>query len=236
MRHKDYALNDNFKRGGTSNSNRGTIHQQQQTSMKATSVKAITDKEGLDKATATPDKLYVNGDTMYVAGTSYWQDVWDDFKIPFGKTSQAQRYKDADALLGKNPQVSNLVGHSLGGASVLELQKNHGEKTFKTNTYGAPAMSITRPDNVNNHRYRNYGDPISIFNRGAESRIKPEVLKHYGMAAAEFYTDGTVDKRAFLNGALAAHSYNNFDNTKVSDQDYIHHPGVSGFFNLYIVV
>ena len=46
-----------------------------------------------------------------------------------------QRYVDADDLLGQNPQVSNLVGHSLGGSSVLELQKNHGEKRFKTNVY-----------------------------------------------------------------------------------------------------
>ena len=227
MKHKDYALNDKFQRGG-SKSNRGTIYQQQPTSMKTTSVKAITDKEGLDKASATTDKLYVNGDTMYVAGTSYWQDVWDDFKIPFGKTSQAQRYKDADALLGKNPQVSNLVGHSLGGASVLELQKNHSEKTFKTNTYGAPVVSWTTPDNVNNHRYRNYGDPISIFDRGAESRVKGDAVKHYGIAAAEFYSEGTVDRKAILHGALSAHSYNNFGNTKVSDQDYTQQPGGSG--------
>ena len=228
MRHKDYALNDKFQRGGSSNSNRGTIYQQQPTSMKTTSVKAITDKEGLDKASATTDKLYVNGDTMYVAGTSYWQDVWDDFKIPFGKTSQAQRYKDADALLGKNPQVSNLVGHSLGGASVLELQKNHSEKTFKTNTYGAPVVSWTTPDNVNNHRYRNYGDPISIFDRGAESRVKGDAVKQYGIAAAEFYSEGKVDSKALLHGALSAHSYNNFDKTKVSDQDYTQQPGGSG--------
>ena len=135
----------------------------------------LTDKDGLDKATAARDKVYVHGNTMYVAGTSNLQDVWDDFKIPFGKTSQAQRYKDADALLAKIPQVSNLVGHSLGGAAVLELQKNHGEKTFKTNTYGAPVASITRPDNADNHRYRNYGDPNSIFDRGAESN-KPVLL------------------------------------------------------------
>ena len=109
-------------------------------------MRALTDKEGLDKAYDRADKLFVNGDTMYVAGTSYWQDVWDDLKIPFNKTAQAQRYKDADALLGQNAQVKNLVGHSLGGASVLELQKNHSERTFKTNTYGAPAVSLTRPD------------------------------------------------------------------------------------------
>jgi hypothetical protein len=133
-------------------------------------INQLTDKEGLDKAYAREDKLYVNGNTMHVAGTSYLQDVWDDFEIPFVNTAKAQRYIDADALLGQNPQVSNLVGHSLGGSSVLELQKNHGEKPFKTNVYGTPAASFTTPDNKDNHRYRNYGDPISAFDRGAESK------------------------------------------------------------------
>ena len=151
---------------------------------------------------------------MYVVGTSYLQDVWDDLKIPFNKTAQAQRYKDADALLGKNPQIANLVGHSLGGSSVLELQKNHGEQTFKTNTYGAPAASLTRPDNVNNHRYRNYGDPISIFDRGAQSNLKTSAFKHYIEAGAEFYNEGTVNPLAIYRGITDAHSYDNFDTNK----------------------
>jgi hypothetical protein len=36
---------------------------------------------------------------MYVAGTSSVQDAWDTLKIPFGKTAESQRYKDADVLL-----------------------------------------------------------------------------------------------------------------------------------------
>ena len=63
----------------------------------------LTYKEGLDKAYAKAGKLYVHGDTMYVAGTSYLQDAWNDLKIPFIKTAMAQRYIDADALLSQNP-------------------------------------------------------------------------------------------------------------------------------------
>jgi hypothetical protein len=33
-------------------------------------ISAMTDKEGLDKACALENKVYVNGDTPYVAGTS----------------------------------------------------------------------------------------------------------------------------------------------------------------------
>ena len=104
------------------------------------------------------------------------------------------------------------------------MQKNHGDKTFKTNTYGAPTVSFKSPDNKDNHRYRNYGDPISIFDRGAESRIKTDALKHYGIAAAELYMDGEVNAGEIYKGIKSAHSYDNFDKTQVSDQSYHHQP------------
>jgi pimeloyl-ACP methyl ester carboxylesterase len=179
-------------------------------------IKAITDKEGLDKAYAADEKLYVNGKTMYVAGTSNMQDVWDDLKIPFGQTSKAKRYKDADALLEANPQVENLVGHSLGGASVLELQKQHADKTFKTNVYGTPTLSFTTPNQTTDNRYRNNGDPISIFDRGAEkSTPKPT-----SMSSITENLKSQVDPFQFWRGLLTNHSYSNFDTNMVSDQSY----------------
>ena len=63
-----------------------------------------------------------------------------------------------------------------------------------------------------------------MFDRGAESRVKPEALKHYAAAGAEFYNDGTVDKTAIYNGITSAHSYDNFDKTKISNHDYHHQP------------
>ena len=60
----------------------------------------------------------------------------------------------------------------MGGSVVLEMQKNHTETIFITNTYGAPAASYKAPDNIENHRYRNYGDPVSMFDRGAKSNLK----------------------------------------------------------------
>jgi pimeloyl-ACP methyl ester carboxylesterase len=217
MKFYDNLVADKFRGGGKNSKNAVYMHPE-------IIMQQLTDKEGLDKAYAQTDKLYVHGDTMYVAGSSYLQDYWDDLKIPFNQTKHAQRYKDADALLGKNPQIANLVGHSLGGSSVLELQKNHGERTFKTNTYGAPAASMTGPDNKDNHRYRNYGDPVSIFDRGAESRVKASALKHYAGVAAEIWTEGTVNPVGLYKGVIDAHSYDNFDDTKVSDMPYHHQP------------
>ena len=103
---------------------------------------------------------------MYIAGTSGLNDVWDDLKIPFNLTSQSKRYIDAEKLLKIYPDTKGIVGHSLGGAVALELQKNYPEKQFKINTHGAPVISINCADR---NRFRNYLDPISIFDRGAIS-------------------------------------------------------------------
>ena len=178
----------------------------------------LTDKEGLEKAYALPEKVYVHGDSLYVAGTSYMQDGWDDLKIPFSATAMAQRYTDADAILSKNPQITNLVGHSLGGVSVLELQKNHPETKFRTNTYGAPAASFKAPDNIENHRYRNYLDPVSMFDRGAESKYKASAAKTIATAIL------SGNPEHVWNGILDAHSYDNFDKNKVSDKPYTAQP------------
>ena len=144
------------------------------------------------------------------------RDGWDDLKISFAETARAQRYIDADALLGKNPQVSTIVGHSLGGSVTLELQKNHAETKFKTNTYGAPSASYKMPDNIEKHRYRNYGDPVCMFDRGAKSNFKQCALEHYAM--------GGLDPWEIWNGLLDAHSYDNFNKHKVSDQVYRRQP------------
>jgi hypothetical protein len=133
----------------------------------------ISDRVGLEKAYAADNKVYVHGDTLFVAGTQWnsASDWWDDFtKIPFHQTWRAQRYLDADRTLKNNPQIKNLVGHSLGGSVVLELQNDHPNRTFKTDTYGAPELSITRPDNEDNHRYRNFLDPVSLLDGGASTK------------------------------------------------------------------
>ena len=76
----------------------------------AITISPITDREGLDKAYALPDKVFVNGDTLC---TSYLQDVWDDLKIPFSQTSKAQRYSDTETRMAKNPQLKNMVRRAL---------------------------------------------------------------------------------------------------------------------------
>lgn len=120
---------------------------------------------GLKKAYQSDKKLHVDGDTLFIAGTSNKQDVWDDItKIPFyGSVKDSQRYKDAEEVLKTNPQVKNLVGHSLAGSVALEFEKQYKDK-FDTTTYGAPVLQLS---SKKGKRFRHPGDPISIFDNGA---------------------------------------------------------------------
>ena len=102
----------------------------------------MENRQGLAQAYALDSGTYVAGDSLFLAGTKSARDVWDDLKIPFGMTNRSQRYEDANRVLKANPQIRRIVGHSLGGAVALELQKEHPE--MKTVTYGAPVIFSLR--------------------------------------------------------------------------------------------
>jgi hypothetical protein len=140
-------------------------------SSKPYSIEPILDKDGLDKAYSKESKLYTHGDTLYIS----------------------MRYKNASALLKVNRDITNVVGHSLGGSVALELQQNFPERNFKTNTYGAPVFSATPAGTATGNRYRNYFDPISFLDRGANSSI---------------------------NIGLNPHTFGNFDQNKVSTKAF----------------
>ena len=80
---------------------------------------------GLNKAYNNNNKIHVDGDTLFIAGTSNLKDAYDDItKIPFyGSTMDSTRYNQAKTALDSNPHIKRLVGHSLGGSISLEIQK-----------------------------------------------------------------------------------------------------------------
>ena len=54
------------------------------------------------------------------------QKLNDITKLPFwGSTTKAHRYKQAKEVLDENPQVTNLVAHSLSSSVSAELQKQY---------------------------------------------------------------------------------------------------------------
>jgi pimeloyl-ACP methyl ester carboxylesterase len=179
---------------------------------------AMTDVEGLDRAYARDNGIYIRNNTVFVSGTQdFPQDHWDDLKIPFNLTAESLRYRNADKALNTNEllnpeqQITSLVGHSLGGSVILEMQKQYPDRTFKTTTYGAPVKSISTPDNIDNKRFRNIGDPVSILDRGATNAVKPSLL----MNLASLITDNnTVNTSDVILQALDNHSYDGFGNKK----------------------
>ena len=69
------------------------------------------------------------------------------------------------AARATNPEV--VVGHSLGGAVALQMQKE--DPKLQARTYGAPVFD---PLGINpGERSRSRFDPVSIFDRGAKSTL-----------------------------------------------------------------
>jgi len=132
----------------------------------------ITDAQGLERAYQHGD-YYIHGDTMYIAGSHTAKDWYDDVtKIPvWGDLRDSTRYKAARDALMENPQVKRTIGHSLGGSVALELEKNYKHIT-SSRTYGAPVWNPLGSESNKVERYRNWIDPVSVFDRSAVKSVK----------------------------------------------------------------
>ena len=138
---------------------------------------AITDAEGLSKAYRHGD-YYIHGKTMFIAGSHTTRDWFDDItKIPaWGDVRDSDRYQKVMSEFKNQDEIDTVVGHSLGGSVSLELQKNYPNRIKKSRTYGAPVRDLLGSESDNNDRYRNWLDPVSVFDRGAKKSIKWKVL------------------------------------------------------------
>ena len=121
---------------------------------------------GLKKAYNTHKGIHIDNDTMFIAGTRNFRDVYDDVtKIPvWGDLKNSKRYRDVEEEIKANPNVKKLIGHSLAGSVALEFEKNN--QGYETTTYGAPVFQLS--SNAGN-RFRHRNDPISAFDFGAKN-------------------------------------------------------------------
>jgi hypothetical protein len=140
----------------------------------------MEDRVGLDKAYSLDSGAYIDGDTLFVAGTKSLRDVWDDLKIPFYATSWSERYQNADRTLDASPQVKRVIGHSLGGAVALELQGRHPDRNLETTTYGAPVFSFSG----SGERHRHWLDPVAALDWGAHTTLQEGLNPHSYQALA----------------------------------------------------
>ena len=97
-----------------------------------------------------------------------------DNEVPvgsFGDITITSKYKAAEKALTYNPNIEKVVGDSLGRNVALALQKHHPELRVRTD--GAPVVDLkgaVQPSwNTDTERYRNFGDPISMFDFSAHT-------------------------------------------------------------------
>ena len=90
----------------------------------------ITDEEGLKLAYETKDGLYQHYDKLFIAGTKdFPTDHIDDLKLPFDDTlNKTKRGRDADAYYRSHHEIDTVIGHSLGGAVALSLEKHYKKR------------------------------------------------------------------------------------------------------------
>ena len=107
----------------------------------------IDDVDGLKTAYANNTGLFRLGNTLYISGTGGKRgigakvkvnDVFSDiFLMPTHNLQFPDKYRDVMSELEKNPDVTRLVGHSLG-SSVLQEINNRNNQKYIAATYNAP--------------------------------------------------------------------------------------------------
>ena len=85
----------------------------------------ITGEEGLKRAYDTKDGLYQHYNELFIAGTKdFPTDHIDGLKLPFDDTlNKTKSGRDADAYCRSHHDINTVIGHSLGGAVALSLEK-----------------------------------------------------------------------------------------------------------------
>ena len=130
----------------------------------------LEDRAGLKNAYDSPSGLYKTGKTLYISGTtgkdgSITRDILDDLiHLPSRSAENTEKYKDAIKMLEKSPEITRIIGHSLGAAVVNTLDQNFPNR-FETTTYATPAVKPKRKGKQNpKHRdWRNPNDPVSVL-------------------------------------------------------------------------
>ena len=112
-------------------------------------IQDISDEEGLKRAYSEKDGLYQHYNKLFIAGTKdFPQDHIDDLKLPFDDTlNKTKRGRDADAYYRSHHEIDTVIGHSLGGAVALSLEKQYKKQDgnpygiVQSKTFGAPVVS-----------------------------------------------------------------------------------------------
>ena len=134
----------------------------------------LSDTEGFNKAYTNGKGYYLDNNKLYVAGTfgksnikSNINDILSDITIPFGLSSFSERYRDISDILDENHNISEVISHSLGSSASAKYLKENPDRNIRLTTYGAPFISMSNKNNDNYTSLRNFGDIVSILDRGS---------------------------------------------------------------------
>ena len=135
----------------------------------------LSDTEGLNKAYTNGKGFFIDGNKLYVAGTfgknniiSNINDILSDMGLPLNLTRYSERYRDVSEVLDNNKIIDTVISHSLGSSISSEYIKNTPNNNIKhLTTYGAPFVSMSNKNNDNYTSLRNFGDIVSILDRGS---------------------------------------------------------------------
>jgi pimeloyl-ACP methyl ester carboxylesterase len=183
----------------------------------------LLDKIGLQRAYDTPEGLYQHGGNLYIAGTKSFRDVIDDLKMPFDQGAKnSQRYDDVKKYIAQHPEIKHVIGHSLGGATALQYNKDNPNK-MQVITYGTPGFGVNklidsglkdsakRQDKDNIKRYRNSGDPISMWDNQAKNMDGNDFSPLDYLGGLIKNQVNPLDPLRFLDYTIKQHSYKNSD-------------------------
>ena len=78
--------------------------------------------------------LYQHYNKLYAAGArDFPTDHIDYLKLPFDDTlNKTKRGRDADAYCRSHHEIDTVIGHSLGGAVALSLEKQYKKTNMET--------------------------------------------------------------------------------------------------------
>jgi len=151
--------------------------------------KDISDEDGLTKAYEAKNGLYQHYNKLFIAGTRDFPiDHLDDLRIPFGKTLDGKRGRDAEAYYLSHHEIDTTIGHSLGGAIALNLQSKYKQKgdnpygIIQSKTFGSATASLP---GSGGDRIRYFGDPISALDFGATT-VMPTLSQRWNNSAHSF--------------------------------------------------
>ena len=102
----------------------------------------------MKRAYDTKDGLYQHYNRLFNAGTKDPIDFVDDLKLPFDDTlNLTTRGETADAYYRSHHEIDTVIGHSLGGAVALSLEKAYKKEVnnpygiVQSKTFGSPTVS-----------------------------------------------------------------------------------------------